>query len=144
MAERIVGIDYGDSRIGVAMSDPMGWFASALETVPSKNCFNKAVQHIADIISQYGVKKVVVGWPRNMNGSEGGSAEKVAGFISALIKVCGDDTNIIKWDERLSTVSAQRTLQDLNMRGPKNRNVIDKMAAQVILQNFLDSRPKTS
>jgi putative Holliday junction resolvase len=137
--ERILGIDYGKSRIGVAMSDPMGWTASGLETVKSKNAFKKAVSRIAEIIMKNEIRRVVVGWPLNMNGTSGESAEKVAGFIEALTDATSDHAlEIIKWDERLSTVSAQKNMIELGISSRKKNTTVDKMAAQYILQNYLD------
>ena len=134
---RIIGIDYGDKRVGVALSDPMGWSAHELETIiiqSKKLLFNR----IKEIIEEYDVDKIIVGMPKNMNGTIGERAEITNKFIKEL----QDKFNItiIPWDERLSTVSAARTLNEINTRGAKRKKRIDAMAAAYILQSYLDSQ----
>jgi len=138
--DRILGIDYGDSRIGVAISDPMGWTASGLETVASKNSFKKAARRVADIMIERKISKVVVGWPLNMDGTAGESSKKVLSFINEILELtAGQKIEIVRWDERLTTVSAQKNMIELGISSRKKKTVIDKMAAQYILQNYLDS-----
>ena len=133
---RIMGIDYGDSRVGVAMSDPMGWTAQGLETIAEKDC-TKVVERLVKIIEEYNVEKMIVGFPKNMNGTIGPRGERTLDFIKALEQKV--DIDIIKWDERLTTVAAHKTLNETNVRGKKRKQVVDTVAAGYILQGYLDS-----
>lgn len=133
---RILALDLGEKRIGVAVSDALKITAQGLETYERKS--PKAdYAHIAEIIKDRAVTKVVLGMPRNMNGTYGPASEKVKEFAQGLGKVI--DTPIQFWDERLSTVAAQRTLIDADVSRKKRKNVVDKMAAVIILQGYLDS-----
>lgn len=134
---RIMGIDYGDSRIGIAVSDPMGWTAQGIETIQAKKGIKSVLERIKELIKQYGVEKIVVGFPRNMNGSVGFRGEKTQEFIEKLESTVEPD--IIKWDERLSTVSAHRTMQELGVKTSRKKSVVDQIAAVYILQGYLDS-----
>ncbi len=141
---RILGIDYGDSRIGVAVSDPMGWTAQAVETIRNEvSILNKAVGRITEIIREYNVEIVVVGFPKNMNGTEGPMAEKTKKFISKLTVVLETEKvkgiRIIKWDERLSSVAANRTMTEIGVRTSRKKGIVDQVAAAHILQGYLDS-----
>ncbi len=133
---RVLGIDYGDSRIGVAISDPMGWTAQGLETVKSKDGIKKALARILEIINQYEVKDIVIGYPLNMNGTKGPRAEKTEEFIQKLLEF--GEYNIIKWDERLTTVSAHRAMNELGVKASNKKNIVDTMSAVFILQGYLD------
>jgi putative holliday junction resolvase len=133
---RILGIDYGDSRIGVAVSDPMGWTAQGLETVKSKDGLKKALIRIMEIITQYGVTDIVIGYPLNMNGTMGPRTQRTEEFIKKLL-VFGE-FNIIKWDERLTTVSAHRAMNELGVKASNKKNIVDTMSAVFILQGYLD------
>lgn len=133
---RVLGIDYGDSRIGVAVSDPMGWTAQGLETVKSKDGMKKALTRILEIINQYEVKDIVIGYPLNMNGTKGPRAEKTEGFIQKLLEF--GEYNIIKWDERLTTISAHRAMNELGVKASNKKNIVDTMSAVFILQGYLD------
>jgi putative Holliday junction resolvase len=134
---RILGIDYGDSRIGVAVSDPFGWTAQAVETINWKGSLNKPVERIVSLIKEYSADRVVVGFPKNMNGTVGPRGEQTQQFIDFLgSKV---HTEIIKWDERLTTVSAKRTMHELGVKTSKKKKVVDQIAAVYILQGYLDS-----
>jgi len=133
---RILGIDYGDSRIGVAVSDPMGWTAQGLETVKSKDGLKKALVRIMEIITQYAVTDIVIGYPLNMNGTMGPRTERTEEFIKKLL-VLGE-FNIIKWDERLTTVSAHRAMNELGVKASNKKNIVDTMSAVFILQGYLD------
>jgi len=138
--KRILGIDYGDSRIGVAVSDPMGIIANGLETVSSKNNFNNAVEAIAEICRKYEVNTAVVGYPKNMNGTLGERTVKTDGFINALLEKCGN-LEIVKWDERLTSVEAHKTMRETNVSTRrKGKGIVDKIAAELILQGYLDSK----
>lgn len=135
---RILGLDVGEQRIGVALSDPLGWTAQGLCTLERSQEEEKDVNRLNQIIKEYEVEKVVVGLPKNMNGSLGPQAQKVQDFAQKLEAVCG--VAVIFWDERLSTVLAKRTLLDADVSRKKRKRVIDKMAAVVILQSYLDSQ----
>jgi len=133
---RILGIDYGDSRIGVAVSDPMGWTAQGLETVKSKDGLKKAIIRIVEIINQYEVTDIVVGYPLNMNGTLGPRTERTEEFIKKLLAF--GEFNIIKWDERLTTVSAHRAMNELGVKAKHKKDIVDTMSAVFILQGYLD------
>ena len=134
---RILGIDYGDSRVGFAISDLMGWTAQALSTLNEKD-MNKVIKKVKEIVNEYKVEKIVVGFPKNMNGTIGPRGELTNEFIKKL-KESIDSVEIISWDERLSTVAATRTLNETNVRGKKRKAVLDTVAASYILQGYLDS-----
>ncbi|WHH60184.1 Holliday junction resolvase RuvX [Petroclostridium sp. X23] len=133
---RIMGIDYGDSRIGVAMSDPMGWTAQGLETINEKN-MDRAVTRIKELADAYNVDKIVVGLPKNMNGTIGERGEITLQFIDKMQQVLNKE--VIMWDERLTTVAAHKMLNETNVRGKKRKQVVDTVAASYILQGYLDS-----
>lgn len=132
---RILGIDYGDSRVGIAVSDLMGWTAQGLETISEKNQ-EKVIERIIELIQEYEVEKVVVGFPKNMNGTVGPRGERTLEFVENL--QAKTDVEVITWDERLSTVAAERTLNETNVRGKKRKKIIDTVAATYILQGYLD------
>ncbi|WP_244269506.1 Holliday junction resolvase RuvX [Natronincola ferrireducens] len=131
-----MGLDVGDKRIGVALSDLMGWTAQGLETVERTN-LKKDLQRLEEIIKANEVEKIVVGLPKNMNGTLGPQSEKVLEFTERLKK--RTDKEIIFWDERLTTVAAEKSLIQADMSRKKRKTVIDKVAATYILQNYLDS-----
>ena len=135
---RILGIDYGDARIGVAISDPLGMIANGLDTVSSKNSFKNALYEIADLCREYEVKTAVVGYPKNMDGTLGERVERTEGFIRALQEVC-PEIEIIRWDERLSSAEAHKTMKAFGINTRKHgKGVVDKIAAEIILQGYLD------
>ena len=134
---RIIGIDYGDARVGVAVSDPLGITAQGLETVPNK-VYAKMFQRVCEIIKEYNADKIVIGLPKNMNGTLGERGE-ISKKFAEEIKEVFPDTEIILWDERLSTVQAAGVLNVTNTRGRDRKNVIDTVAASIILQSYLDS-----
>ena len=123
---RIIGVDYGDSRVGVAISDPMGWTAQGVETIEEKNQ-EKVIDRLMELVRQYQVEKIVVGFPRNMNGTVGPRGELTSKFIENLKKKI--DMEIVLWDERLTTVAAHRMLNEANVRGKKRKQVVDAVAA---------------
>lgn len=138
---RVLGIDYGDSRIGLAVSDPMGWTAQGLETVKSKESMKKALVRIMEIIKQYEIKDIVIGYPLNMNGTPGPRTERTENFINKLLEF--GDFNIIKWDERLTTVSAHRAMNELGVKASNKKNIVDTMSAVFILQGYLDRQSRS-
>ncbi len=135
---RILGIDYGDSRIGMAVSDPMGWTAQGLETIKNTGTNWSHLQRILEVIREYNVDKIVVGFPKNMNGTIGPRGEKTLEFIEKL-KENVSKAEIIKWDERLTTVAANRTMHEMGIKTSKKKNMVDRIAAVYILQGYLDS-----
>ena len=135
--DRILGIDYGDSRTGIAVSDLMGWTAQGLETITYKGNNEFLLNRIGEIIKEYDIKKIVIGYPRNLNGTIGPRAEKTEAFIKILIDKFG--LNVIKWDEWLSTVSAHRDMNDMGIKNRKKKGLVDTIAAVHILQNYLDA-----
>jgi len=135
--DRILGIDYGDSRTGIAVSDMLGWTAQGLETISYKGNMRMLLDRIGEIIKEYDIKKIVIGYPRNLNGTIGPRAEKTEEFIKILIDKFNLD--VIKWDEWLSTVSAHRDMNDMGVKNKKKRGLVDTIAAVHILQNYLDA-----
>lgn len=137
---RILGLDYGSRTVGVAVSDPFGWTAQGIETIRRKDENNlvATVLRLKEIIEQYKVEKIVLGLPKNMNNTEGERVELTKQFEKRLLKEFGIE--IILWDERLSTIGANRVLQEANVSRKKQKTVIDKMAAVFILQGYLDSK----
>ena len=136
---RVLGIDYGDVRIGVAVSDPLGWTAQMVETIHWRFQLEKPLARLVELVRQYGCERIVVGLPRNMDGSEGFRVEKTQVFIARLHEQLGD-IPIETWDERLTTVMAQRAMQDMGIRAREQKGKIDQMAAAMILQGWLDGR----
>ncbi|MBI5078472.1 Holliday junction resolvase RuvX [Candidatus Saganbacteria bacterium] len=138
---RILGIDYGDKRIGVAISDPLGIVAQGIAVIGKGESFAHDIREIKRIIKKYdGASEIVVGLPRRLDGTVGPQAEKVFSFIEALKQEF--KLNIVAWDERLTTVSAEKVLIQAGLSREKRRKIIDKSAAAAILQNYLDSKRK--
>ena len=135
---RILGIDFGDARIGVAVSDPFGWTAQGIKTIHWKNNMNYPIEEIIGIINEYSVDRVVVGMPKNLNNTLGERAHKTDEFILALKDRMDASVEVIAWDERCSTICAANTLNDMCVSKRKKRGLIDKVAAVHILQNYLD------
>lgn len=136
---RIMGLDVGDRTIGVAASDPLGWTAQGIETIIRTN-IKKDLQRLEELVKNYEVEKFVVGLPKNMNGSIGPQGEKVMEFAERLKKRFNLD--IVMWDERLTTVAAEKQLIQADVSRKKRKEVIDKMAAVYILQGYLDAIAK--
>lgn len=135
---RALGLDVGTKTIGVAVSDALGWTAQGIETVKineERQIFG--LDRIKELIDSYEIDKVIVGLPKNMNGSIGERGEACQRFA----KLIEEEFNlpVILWDERLSTMAAERFLISADVSRKKRKLVIDKMAAVVILQNYLDS-----
>ncbi|GJM81565.1 Holliday junction resolvase RuvX [Paenibacillus timonensis] len=134
---KIMGLDYGDRRIGVAVSDSLGWTAQGLETIERRR-EGSEFERIAELVKQHEVEEIVVGLPKNMNGTIGPRGEICMAFAENLRSRL--DLPVHLWDERLTTVSAQRTLLEADVSRKKRKGVVDKMAASLILQNYLDSK----
>lgn len=132
---RIMALDLGDVRIGIALSDLMGIIASGLETYTRKN-LKEDISYIAELIQKHQVGVVVLGLPLNMDGTKGERVEKTYAFAEELVKVINCKIEYI--DERLTTVSAERILISGDVRRDKRKQVIDKIAATIILQSYLD------
>ncbi|NLO99252.1 MAG: Holliday junction resolvase RuvX [Clostridiaceae bacterium] len=135
---RILCIDYGDARIGVAVSDPLGLTAQMLETIKWKNDIQRPVQRIKEIYDGYNCEAIVVGIPRNMDGTAGPREIKTREFIK-LLETELPEARIVPWDERLTTVMAQRAMHDMGIVAKNQKSRIDQMAAAFILQGYLDS-----
>lgn len=133
---RILGIDYGDARIGVAVSDAMGWTAQGVGTVKNRG-FEKTAPELDAIIKEYSPEKIILGLPKNMDGSEGFRAEATYEFAEKLKTIYGGE--IIFRDERLTTVGAARFLNETNTRGKARKRVIDTVSACLILESYLNS-----
>ena len=136
---RILGLDYGSKTVGVAVSDPLGLTAQKVETIWRKqeNKLRRTLARIAELIAEYEVEIIVLGFPKNMNNSVGERAEKALEFGEMLKKRTG--LEVIMWDERLTTVEADRTLIEAGVRRENRKQYLDGIAAVFILQGYLDS-----
>jgi putative Holliday junction resolvase len=135
--KRVLGIDHGDVRVGVAISDELGFMAHPLETIDVRQ--TPAVRRIGELVAEREIETVVLGLPRNMDGSHGAASEKVSAFAAEL-RAALPSCKIVTWDERLTTVSAQRSLQEAGRKAKDQKHIIDQAAAQVILQSWLDAQ----
>lgn len=136
MYKRYLSLDVGDVRIGVAKSDLMGIVATPLEVIDRRKI--KAVKRIAELCNQENTKSIVIGIPKSLDGTEKRQAEKVREFMEKLKKSI-DGIEFFEVDERLSTVSADKMLNQTKLKGAiEKRKVVDKIAAAIILQSFLD------
>jgi putative Holliday junction resolvase len=135
--KRAMGIDYGDVRIGIAVSDLMGWTAQGVETIHRKN-EEADIGRIGELIREYDVDTIVLGFPKNMNNTIGPRGELSMEFAEILKEKFG--LPVVLWDERLSTMAAERMLVSADVSRKKRKQVVDKMAAALILQNYLDSK----
>ena len=135
---RQLGLDFGERRIGVAVSDPLGITAQGVSVVERSGSLKKDLELILSIIHSYEVDGIVLGLPKNMNGTEGPAAEKVRDFGRLLEEM--SSIKVIYWDERLSTSSAQRVMLDADLSRRKRKARVDRLAAVIILQNYLDYR----
>jgi putative Holliday junction resolvase len=133
---RIGGLDVGDRRIGVAISDEYGWTAQGVNVV-HRTQLDKDLEALRTALAPFAPTTIVIGLPKNMNGSLGPQAQKVLAFARQVEEVLA--VPIVMWDERLSTVGAERVLLEADLSRAKRRKVIDKVAAVFILQGYLDS-----
>lgn len=128
----ILGVDYGKARVGLAISDELRMLAHPLETVAAKD----AMKRIVDLVHERKIDIVVVGIPKNMSGTRGPAAEEAEKFVNELKGKF--DIGVVTWDERLTTVAAERALRDAGKKTRDTRGQIDQVAAQMILQGYLD------
>ncbi len=137
--ERILGLDYGSKTVGVAVSDGLGLTAQGVEIIrrTSENKLRQTLARIEALIREYQVNSIVLGFPKNMNNTIGDRAEKSLAFKEMLERRTG--LTVVMWDERLSTVSANRTLMEAGVRREHRKDYVDQIAAVYILQGYLDS-----
>ncbi len=136
---RILGLDYGSKTVGVAISDELSLIARGVETITRDNeiSIKKTIKRLDEIIKENGVQKIVLGYPKNMDGSEGERCEKTVEFKNRLERNF-KKIEVILWDERLSTKIATQALCDGNVNRNEHKKVVDKVAAMYILQGYLD------
>ncbi|TMV52728.1 Holliday junction resolvase RuvX [Paenibacillus mesophilus] len=134
---RTMGLDYGDKTIGVAVSDEFGWTAQGIEVIRRRKPEDD-LERLRQLADEYEVTSIVVGLPKNMNNTIGPRGELCIAFSDTLKDAL--QMPVMMWDERLTTVSAQRTLLEADVSRKKRKQVVDKMAAALILQNYLDSK----
>lgn len=132
---RLIGLDIGEKRIGVAVSDPLNITAQSIGRIDRKN-IESDIRKIKEIINEYGAEKIIVGLPLNMNGTRGKSAEAAEGFAAALKKEIS--AGVEMYDERLTTMQGERMLIEADVSRKKRRQNIDKISAQLILQNYME------
>lgn len=132
---RILGLDYGSKRIGVAICDELGLTAQGLATIERKN-LRSVIAEISRLVREYDVEKIVIGFPKMLDGTEGIQCQKVSEFAGKLESRIS--IPVIKWDESLSTKEAEEILIEANMSRKKRKKVVDKLAASIILQGYLD------
>lgn len=135
---RKMSLDVGTRTIGIAISDLMGMIANGVETI-RRTSEEKDYERIAQLIKEHEVDTLVVGYPKNMNGTIGERAQACEAMAHKLEDMF-PEVKVVLWDERLSTVAAEKVLVDADMRRNKRKKIIDMMAAVVILQNYLDSK----
>lgn len=133
---RALGIDHGDARIGLAISDELNMLAHPLETIAVKD--TDALKRVAEIVAEKNIGTIIIGMPKNMDGTTGPAAEKVRAFAEQLRTRVTCPVKL--WDERLTTVAAQKSLHAAGRNAKQSRAVIDQAAAQLILQGWLDSQ----
>lgn len=132
---RILGLDVGDKTIGVAVSDPLGFTAQGITTIRRRN-IKYDIDEIIKYCNEYQCNTIVVGLPKNMNGSVGPSGEKVLNFCEEIKQ--SFECKIEMWDERLTTVAAHRAMLEADLSRAKRKKIVDKIAAIYILQGYLD------
>jgi putative Holliday junction resolvase len=135
---RILAIDFGERRIGLAISDPLGITAQGLPTIDAKKS-KDLFSHIQEIIKDKKVTKIVVGMPKNMDGSIGSKGEQVQKFIQKLARKTG--VEVTSWDERLTSIQSQKSMREMGIK-QKEKEAVDRISATLILQSYLDSVSK--
>ena len=133
---RIIGVDFGEKRTGLAISDPFGWTAQGVETTVGD--MEAAVSRIAQLADEYGAETVVVGYPLNMNGTVGPRAERTDEFIGLLSGRLR--CPVERWDERLTSVYAGNTLKEAGVKASRNKAKVDLLSAVLMLQSYLDNK----
>lgn len=133
----ILSVDYGDRRTGIAICDKYEMLASPVCVITEWNQ-QVLAQKIVDIAAERNAEQIVIGLPKNMDGSKGFRADACEELGNVIVSLT--EIPVVFWDERLTTVSAHRILNDNNVRGKKRKNVVDAVAAEIILQNYIDSR----
>lgn len=133
---KIMGLDYGEARTGVALSDELGMMAHGLESIEHRGNDKKLLERICEIIKANKVSKIVIGYPLNMNATKGPRVEKTDAFIKKLEKETG--LPVEKIDERLTTVAAHKTMTLLGVSAEKKKKIVDTISAEYILQMYLD------
>ena len=136
---RVLGLDFGSKTTGVAVSDPLGFTAQGLETITreDENKLRRTCARIEELIREYQIETIVLGYPKNMNNTSGERVEKTLAFKEMLERRTG--LSVILWDERLTTTAAEQILIESGVRRENRKAVIDKVAASHILQGYLDS-----
>ena len=139
---RILGLDFGSKTVGVAVSDPLGLTAQGVEIIARKqeNKLRQTLARIEELVAEYKVEKIVLGLPKNMNNTLGDRAEKTMEFKETLERRTG--LEVVMWDERLSTVSANRVLMETGVRRENRKDYVDEIAAIFILQGYLDMKSR--
>ncbi len=139
---RRIGLDFGSKTVGVAVSDPLGITAQGVEIIRRKdeNKLRQTLARIEELIKEYSAELIVLGLPKNMNNSLGERAEKTMEFKEMLERRTGLD--VILWDERLTTVAADKAMMEAGIRRENRKNYVDMIAAELILQGYLDSQPR--
>ena len=137
--KRILGIDYGDVRVGLAISDPLGITAQGLETLVINGSDKKFITGIRKLMNEYDFEEVVIGYPKNMNGTKSKKTEKVDELIPKLEELW---LKVHTWDERLTTVLAYRTMREMNISQKEKNRVADRFAATYILEGYLNMLSK--
>ena len=131
---RVLAIDYGDARTGVAVSDALGMIVGQTTVIHSRNP-QKTTQALARLVKECGAERIVMGFPRNMDGSEGPRAALYREFAALVEREC--QMPVVLWDERRTTVEAHNILSDCNYHGKKRKNTVDAVAASLILESYL-------
>lgn len=134
--KRTLGLDHGEKRIGVSVSDELGLLAHPIETYHRRS-HSEDMAYVKNLVHTYNVGTITVGLPKHMNGNLGVSAQRATSFMNELRKTL--DVKIVSWDERLTTVMATRILQDTSRSRRKRTKVVDQVASVLILQSYLDS-----
>lgn len=134
---RVMGIDYGDARTGIAISDLLCSIVGTTKVIHSRN-MERTLNEIRDIVRESDVGEIVVGLPKNMDGTEGARAELCRGFAKQVEQITG--LSVALWDERRTTVEAHNILSDHNYHGKKRKNTVDAVAASLILEGYLAFR----
>ena len=135
---RIMGIDFGEARIGIAVSDPLGITAQAVETIYWNKEWKKPVERIGTLMESYGCDTIVVGLPVNMNGTIGERGERTRQFINKL-KQAFPGITVIEWDERLTTAQSKQALAEMGINSRKQKGKLIEIAAALILQSYIDA-----